>query len=402
MFGKREEMLAAITWALEADDPDTVLRIIAAVGHPMGSLGVHLPFVDPGREALLHPGATRDRNYAIAAAYIAWIAGFGTEGQSQGIRDALDHALSVAQETDDLVASGVVKMRLSRAITDPRRSLEMHEEAIEDLRIGGYPHFEGVLFNRAIHFMFDGDFGEAARVADESRIWWEKTLGVPFAGYFTVAAEVSEYEGDWKSALELHERAATLGEADIQYIHSAGDWERAGLAAVRLGLSDRVASAAERRRRLSVITGAMPSVALEIEAALDAQDFNAVLHLAREWFSMRAPNARGDPYLITSDTEETIYGTALVRPRVFTILRPVAAALLATNHPEEACRIVTSLPSLIEESSFEYWDQFRETELWEPLIDACRVHGAADAKSLTLPQVFDFVREVVNSRATVA
>ena len=130
------------------------------------------------------------------------------------------------------------------------------------------------------------------------------------------------------------------------------------------------------------------------------EDFDTVLKLADQWFTVTAADPDSQNLLISPDAEQTIYGTSFARPRIFTILRPVAAALIANERQDEACRIINAVPSLMTQSPFEYWTEYRETELWEPLHAASSAYEQPRTEPLTLPQVFDFVREVVNSRTT--
>ena len=146
--------------------------------------------------------------------------------------------------------------------------------------------------------------------------------------------------------------------------------------------------------------GADPSLLLRIEAALVHEDFDSVLELADQWFTVTGADPERHYWLISPDVEQTIYGTRFVQPRIFAILRPVAVALIATGRQDEACRIINSVPALMAASPFEYWTEYREAELWEPLCQACGGHEQPEIEPLSLQLVFEFVREVVHSRAT--
>jgi predicted ATPase/DNA-binding SARP family transcriptional activator len=402
IFKKRHEILAVVERALEADDPDTALTIFQALAESLYGLGIHGPFTAPGEAALHHPRATHNHNYVMASAHISMLV--RRDGRGDDARAILTHALAIAEETDDLIGQGEVKHRLafSVALHDPDLDpLEFMDDALELLNAGGRPNTERLLYNRATLLTYAGQFEEAAAAVEEHRVWWEATMGGPFWGYSGIMGEVRGIEGAWESALNLYEEAATIAEAESTYFHAAGYWEGAGVAAVRTGSPDRLHAAAERHHRITEMTGTDPSIYLGIEVALTDEDFDTVLRLADQWFTVTAADPEGDYLLISPDAEQTIYGSSFEQPRIFAILRPVAAALMATGRPDEACRIINVVPSLIEQSPFEYWTEYRETELWEPLQAACRDNKEPDTEPLTLPLVFDFVREVVNNRATV-
>ena len=240
-------------------------------------------------------------------------------------------------------------------------------------------------------------------MCEEVRRWWHtQTNERRVFGSFEITAWVSMYRGDWGKALDLFEDAATLAEAASMYRHASGLWEEAGQAAVRVQSSDRLAIAAERYKRIAEATGAPPSPPLDIEVALDRKNFHEVLKLAKRWFTITSSGAEKTDVFISSDRDLTIYGSRQHRPAIFAILRPIAAALLATNREDEACRIVESVPDLMEQSSFEYWSEFRETELWDSLSNACRGYSESDPEPLTLPEVFELVKELVDSEPTIA
>jgi predicted ATPase/DNA-binding SARP family transcriptional activator len=403
VFGKRDEILAVMDRALGADDPDTVLAIFQAVEGQLADMGIYGPFTARGEAALRHPGATRNHNYVVASAHIARLVSI--DGRNGDARAILARALAIAEDTDDLIGQGEVTHRMAVLVArdDPDLDpIEFLDDALELLNAGGRPHTERLLYNRATLLTYAGRFEEAATTIEEHRAWWEATMGGPFWGYSGIMAEVRGIEGAWDSALNLYEEAATIAEAESAYLHAAGYWEGAGYAAVRTGSSDRLRGAAEHDQQITETTGTDPSLFLRIEVALADEDFDTVLRLAEQWFTITATDARGQYLLISPDPEDTIYGSGLEQPRIFAILRPVAAALMATGRQDEACRIVNAVPALIEQSPFEYWVEYRESELWEPLHTACSDHKEPDTEPLTLPQVFDFVREVVNSRATVA
>lgn len=399
VFGKRDEILAVVERALEADDPDTVLAIFQALASSLSDMGIHDPFIAPGEAALHHPRVTRNHNYVVASAHIARMVSL--DGRNDDAQTILTRVLRIAEAANDLIGQGEVKHRMAVVVArdDPDLDpLEFMDDALELLDIGGRPHTERLLYNRATMLTYAGRFEEAATTIEEHRIWWEATMGGPFWGYSGIMGEVRGFEGAWESALNLYEEAATIAEAESNYLHAAGYWEGAGQAAVRTSSPDRLHEAAERHQRITEMTGTDPSIFLRIEVALADDGFDTVLKLAEQWFTVTATDPRGQYLLISPDPEQTIYGSSYERPRIFTILRPVAAALMATGRQDEACRIINSVPSLIEQSPFEFWTEYREAELWEPLQAACRDHKESDTGPLGLPLVFEFIQNLVRSR----
>jgi tetratricopeptide (TPR) repeat protein len=327
------------------------------------------------------------------------------DGRTDDAGVILARAMRIAEDTDDLIGQGQVKHRLatSIALRDPDLDpIEFMDDALELLNAAGAPHAKWLLYNRAALLTYAGRFEEAAATIKDHRAWWEATIGSPTSGYSGIMGEVLGIEGAWESALSLYEEAAAIAEAQWNYRHAAEYWESAGHAAVRTGAPDRLQESAGHHQRIAEMIGTSPSIFLRIEVALVDDDFDTVLELANQWFTVTAADPEGQPMLISPDEEQTIYGSSFARPRIFAILRPVAAALNATGRQDEACRIINSVPAIIEQSPFEYWTEYRETELWEPLCAACSDHKEPDTELLTLPQIFDFVREVVNSRETVA
>jgi predicted ATPase/DNA-binding SARP family transcriptional activator len=168
IFNRRDEMLAAIEWALESDEPDLVLTIVAATGRVLTGLGVSGPFVAPAMEAIRHTAATRGHDYAVASAHTSLM--LTLEGQPDDGLKMLDQALTVAQDNNDLIAQAEVKHR--QALMQSRLGgLELIDEAIELLRAGGDPSPERFMDNRAVMLMFDGRFEEAAQAAEEHQRW---------------------------------------------------------------------------------------------------------------------------------------------------------------------------------------------------------------------------------------
>jgi len=399
IFNKRDEMLAGIKWALESDEPDLVLAIVAAIGRLLTGLGVCGPFVAPALTAIRHPAATRGHDHAIASANTAGM--LAVEGRTTEALAMLDHTLVLAESLNDLIAQGQVKQR--QALLRTRDGdLELMDEAIELRRAGGDPNWEWLRHNRAGILLDNGRFEEASQTNEEHRRWCQTRLQHRNFGPNAIMAAVSMYKGDWETALDLLEDAATLAEADSMYRHASGLWEAAGEAAVRVRSLDRLVIAAGRYKRIIEATGTPPSVLLDIETALARENFHDVLDLARLWFTITSSGAENNDVLISPDHDLTIYGSRQNRPAIFAILRPVAAALLATNRRNEACRIVEAVPDLMEQSPFEYWFEFREAELWEPLVSSCSAHDERDLEPLTLPEVFEIVRELVDNEPTSA
>ncbi len=399
IFNKRDEMLAAIKWALESEEPDLVLAIVAAIGRLLTGLGVHGPFVAPALTAIRHPAATHGHDHAVASAKTAGM--LAVEGRVTEALELLDQTLVLAESLNDLIGQGQVIFR--QALLRTRDGdLELMDEAVELLRAGGDPNWEWLLFNRAVILLDHGRFEEASQTVEEHRRWWQAQVEQRNFGSYEIMAAVSTYRGDWETALDLFEDAATLAEAASMYRHASILWEGVGEAAVRVQSSNRLAIAAERYKRIAETTGTPLSVPLDIEIALDRKNFHEVLSLAKLWFTITGSGAEKSDVFISSDHDLTIYGSRQHRPAIFAILRPVAAALLATNREDEACRIVEAVPDLMEQSSFEYWSEFRETELWDSLSNACRAYSEFDPEPLTLPEVFELVKELVDSEPTIA
>ena|GEM_PF-5737616 len=249
----------------------------------------------------------------------------------------------------------------------------------------------------------NGRFEEAAQMSEEVRRWWQtRTNERRVFGSYEIMAAVSMYKGDWETALDLFEDAAALAEAASMYRHARYLWEGVGEAAVRVQSSDRLAIAADRYKRIAEATGTSLSILLDIEIALARKNFHEVLKLAKLWFTITSSGAERTDVFISSDHDLTIYGSRQHRSAIFAILRPVAAALLATNRQDEACRIVEAVPALMEQTSFGYWTEFRETQLWDSLSNACRAYSSSDPEPLTQPEVFELVNELVDSQPTIA
>ncbi|MCL1588560.1 MAG: winged helix-turn-helix domain-containing protein [Actinomycetia bacterium] len=399
IFNRRDEMLAAITWALESDEPDLALAIVAAIGRLLTGLGVSGPFVEPATEAIRHTAATRGHDYAVASAHTALM--LALEGRQDDGLKMLDQALTIAQDSDDLIAQAEIKHRQA-TMHNGIGSLELIDEAIELLQASGDPNPERFMDNRAVLLLGDGRLEEAAQAAEVHQLWSHSQLEQRSFGAVTTRAVVNLLEGDLTSALDLFEDAAILAEADSMYRHARLRWEAVGYTAIRARSSDRLTIATERHKRITDMTGVTPSLALNIEMALTREDSHEVLKLARRWFTITGTPVDGIGTFISSDRQLTVYGSSRNQPAIFTILRPVAAALLATNRRDEACRIVKAVPDLMEQSLFEYWSESREIELWESLSDACLVYSDSDPEPLTLPEVFELVKELADTEPTFA
>ncbi|MEN8040625.1 MAG: hypothetical protein ABFR95_03890, partial [Actinomycetota bacterium] len=255
------------------------------------------------------------------------------------------------------------------------------------------------LYNYAWILLNHGRFQEATEAVEGHRRWW-KPIGTESFGYSGIMSTVRAFEGDWEAALDLAERSASLAEAASMYRNARAQWEDAGHAAIRLQSTDRLANAVAQSERIAELTGAEPSILLGIESALVREDFDEILQLAGHWFAATADDVEATDRLISSDHEIAIHGSISERPAIFAILRPVAAALMATNRRDEARRIVNTVPDLMKQSKFEYWSEFRELELWESLFDACGGRGEPDPDPLTLPGVFDYVKELLATEGT--
>jgi hypothetical protein len=277
----------------------------------------------------------------------------------------------------------------------PEVFVDLLEEANALAATAGTPADGYKLYTHAMLLDFANRFSEVATVAEQARRWWEEHVGGPYWGYYQLMAGIREYEGDLESALALYERAGDLGEAESMYIHAAGAWEAAGIIAARLGERQRLDTVVERRRRIGELTGIPAFIPLDIRFALESGNHREVLELAREWYSVRSAQKFAEFLTISTDADFTIYGRVNRRPAVFGILRPVAAALLATGRAAEACRIVESIPNLLQEGPFQYWEEFREEELWLPLVAACGEYAAKDLDPMSLTEVFAYTKSLV-------
>jgi predicted ATPase/DNA-binding SARP family transcriptional activator len=402
IFNKRHEMLAAVTWALDADQPDLVLRIVASLGHVYKLLGAEQPFLDPTLEAIGHADATLGHDYVIASTRAAWM--LRGEGRHvDGLR-MLDRALVIAEEAGNLIAQGEVKARKAAMLSGHTglRPLTLMDEALDLLRVGGRPNYQIHLFNRAFMLMQGGRFEDAAQTAEEYGRWSRRTYGLKMSDYVALLAELSAYGGDLDSALDLFEESATLAESESSYGPALEAWAQAGRMASLVQSPIRFAAAVDHCRRIAQITGQRRTwlVALQMEAAHEDGMFDEVLRLAGDWFNVWQSKAGAVDWSTSTTDEPTIHGSRLQQPGIFEILRPVAGALIATNRRNEACRIVEAVPHLMEQSHFEYWNEFRESELWKPLARECRSQGKYGLEALTLSEAFEFVRELVDNEPT--
>ena len=155
IFNKRDEMLAAITWALESEEPDLVLAIIAAIGRMLTGLGVYGLFVAPALTAIRHPAATHGHDYAVASAKTAGM--LAVQGNVTEALELLDQTLALAESLNDLIAQGQVKFR--QALLRMRDGdFQLMDEAVELLRAGGDPNWEWLRFNHALILLDHGRF----------------------------------------------------------------------------------------------------------------------------------------------------------------------------------------------------------------------------------------------------
>ncbi|MFV2000269.1 MAG: BTAD domain-containing putative transcriptional regulator [Acidimicrobiia bacterium] len=395
IFEKRDEMLAGIDWAMRHDEPDTVIRIVASVGRVVVAAGVHGPWLARVLAGLEHPRVTRNGAWAIAASRAAWM--LTIDGRRDAGIKLLERAEAVAASIGDPLALWMVKQRqlvLMGWTKSGEHQLELMQELDQQLPAARGVDVQAFSHNKAIVFVFLERFDEAEATMREQRERWGERVSVFSWSYDAVMSSLEAYRGELESSLHIAMESALAAERDHVFRFAQGVWERVGALADRVGDAKLLEEAMEHHRHIEAITGASPSILLEIRAALAAARYDKVLELAATWFDELV----GDPIVDVDshdvDDELMIYGDVTQMPRIFAILRPVARALHSVGRTGEACRLVRAVPALMAESRFAYWDEFREWSLWEPLVTEC---GSTASEPMTLPEVYETVRTMVSA-----
>jgi predicted ATPase/tetratricopeptide (TPR) repeat protein len=401
IFEKRVEILAAVAFAHESDNPDQAVGITCGFGLELRHLSVEEPFVAIAVAAVRHPEATRDSDFTTACAHTA--AYLSDRGRWDEAIAILEDGISVAEEHNDVVSLADAKQRMATIVgrgDHVPETLELIDEANELAALGESDHQEYWAYNHGKSLLFVAREADAVEVIERARDRWEQRFGVPYYAYYDLVAEVRQHEGDLETALDLYSQAGELVEAEQLYQLAADLWDEAGMLASDLGLSNRLADAVQRRRRISELTGLRLYLPLEIRFALGSEDYLHVFALARDWFGVF--QAGTDEDLIVSRNEKfTIHGSTNRRPAIFGILRSLAVVLYETDRRDEACRIATSIPRLIQDSPFRYWREYREEALWRTLTDACVTRGETH-QPMSLEEVFSYTKNLVMNTPTPA
>jgi tetratricopeptide (TPR) repeat protein len=289
IFDRREEMLAAVDFAVETDRPDVIIALMASSGNALRIAGIGQRFMGPAEAAVRNPEATRNTEYTAACNRTSRMA--LQDDRWDDAIEILKPGISAAEANSDAVGLADAKFEMALAVSrgEPVPEVfDLLEEANALAATAGTPADGYKLYTHAMLLDFANRFSEVAAVAERARQWWEEHVGGPYWGYYQLMAGIREYEGDLESALALYERAGDLGEAESMYIHAAGAWEAAGIIAARLGERQRLDTVVERRRRIGELTGIPAFIPLDIRSALDSGNHRKVLDLAREWYSVRS------------------------------------------------------------------------------------------------------------------
>jgi tetratricopeptide (TPR) repeat protein len=397
IFERRDEILAAVAFALASNNPDQAVGIISGFGLELKRMNVEEPFVSPAEEAVQHPEATRDSDFTTACAHTAFY--LSDRGRWDEAIAILEDGISAAEQNGDLVSLADAKQRMATIIGRGDivpEIFELIEEANEIAALGESDYQDYWSYNHSLFLLFAARDAEAEEVIERARDRWEQRFGVPYYFYYQLVAGIRQNEGDLEAALDIYTRAGELEEAERLHGNAADAWDEAGMLASDLGLSIRLADIVERRRRISELTGLQMFVPLEMRSALDSEDYQGVFALARDWFGVSHFGMHTEDLTISRNMKFTINGSASRRPAIFGILRPVAVALYETDRSDEACRIAASIPRLIQDSPFRYWKEIREEAHWQTLTDACVARGETH-EPMSLEEVFNYTKNIVMS-----
>lgn len=400
IFDERDEMLAAVDWALEHDDPDVAVRIVAAVGRGIVAVGLHGPWVSRGLVCLEHPRSTRNGVWAIAAARVAFMLAL-EDRRDAGVK-LLEQAQEVAESAGDRTAAWTMKQRrlvLEGWLENTESQLEMMKELDQTLPVGRELEVGGYRYNEAVILLFLGRFDEAEAIIRKQRERWEELASTSPWTYYAVMSGIEAFKGELESSLQTAMKAVAVAEHERIYGPACGLLQRVGALADRTGNTEMLVEAIERHRHIETITGAPPSVLLEMRFAQATGRHERVLELAGSWFREYAGDPLIDDVSFRASEETMLLGGATEMPRILAILRPVAFALHGLGRTGEACLLALAVPALMAESRFVYWDQFRERLLWEPLSELCR---GAEPEPMTLSEACEAVRAMVHAPSGTA
>jgi predicted ATPase len=390
----RVEAQAAAKWAVDNDEPEAAIAIVASLVRRLVNFGLSEGWMQLAVEAVRHPQAVPSPELAVATVQTGWLAwSFGRRTEAE---DLMDRALEVALEVGDDAALGEVRARrASYDLVSARANREAIEAALTELRhavtlmfSAGATHGGSYLWNVVIGLLTLGRADAMMDALGTYNEWLRTTTGrSPRVGPLGV---VAAWEGRAEEATELFRQSAEDFEDQAMYSHAWVAWETLAVTAARAGQVGTALDSLHRARALRDSTGS-PAVPLLELLALRLEDrYQEALGWAYRWFeeAVATPTTVGDALEIAAD----LVGAPGETPDFIEILHPLASALSALGHVGEACDIASMIDSLLEQTAFLYWDGIGERERWAGLLARCPTH---DRTVVTLEDAFWHIREIV-------
>ncbi len=393
IFDKRADLYAATVWSADQGDGTAAIRICSALGRRLVAFGVHPQFAAPLERAVDGNKGRDDPILAQAMVQLGWMK--WRDGRPQEGLAMVDDALAMARRLGDPRAGAEALYRHATIAYSDREAeraiTEMDEAAGLLEQLGDPPKTMQHLNNQAVLLLASGRVHEAEELANTLRNFSTTTLGIEnFAPPATIAG-VREGEGRLEEALDLTVEAAEIAERQRQYFHAKGYWNGVADLADRLGTPQLVAHAVQRVGEIDLLTGARSPQADMLAASIRGGAAD-ILGAAFQWASAVRDRFIDRP-MYPGLAEDTIHGTKVHPPAIFTILVHVARALTQEGRTEDACRLATSVPSLMKTSRYARWEQRREAERWESLLAMCEEPDRHDWRPLQLEDLFDYVLE---------
>ncbi|MGA9598455.1 MAG: BTAD domain-containing putative transcriptional regulator, partial [Acidimicrobiia bacterium] len=389
---RHSDVLSAIDWALNHDQPDVGVEIVASIGFRVANEGAVSAFVDGAVKLVRHPAAQPTGHLATALAHTAWML-WGE--RSDDALELLERAGAITKALDDPAARGEVLQR--RAVVDAVRdgidtsALQLLDEAIEQLRAAGVAGANRYLWNRAIFLLDLGRFDEALETAAEREAWSLATMGLGDPDALEVRGETKRLTGNSADAVRLYLDAALLHRASYRFDSEQHCWDFVAFEAI--GLDDQVLlrDALECSHQAREKTGGEARAPLQVRVASYADEHRDVLVLSREWTGdlLAAVDADGHRHL--ADALDLV---AWHESPFFEVLLPIALAFEATGRVDDARQIAREAPGLMAQASFQHWEEIGEAQRWAELLDRL---GASEPEGLTLEEAFGMVHDMLNA-----
>lgn len=398
LFRRRGEFLDAVRWASEHGKPDLAIAIFAAIGKIVWSFEDIGHILQPMFHAFNDPKATPSPNLAIALADAAY--SLKAYDRPDDARAFVERAEAIVASFDDespeaLRAKGTVLAR--RSIMDcpdivSDRDVELAAQAIGLLERAGSPNAGAFNVNRG-HLLFRlGRIDEATQAHAVANAWYLTTTGRPSPHSLNHLALVgAEQDADFDGAQAKIGEAVQIQLDEYDNIGAIGTFYLMAYTAMIGGQP--VANAVTRMMDIVRISGGTYPFILEMWNFSEAGDSDAVMRIAKRWLGIRTWHRVDNEEYINDDPELTIYGDERTYPRYVPVLLPIARALEAAGHTEDAAYFAREIPTIVEDARITHW-RFDLLALW---VDLRRRLEVGEPKGVPLPELFGRLEEVIEN-----